>query len=306
MSAGQIIHLSDRALLWVSGEDARKLLQGLVTAEMSRIDENRAGYGALLTPQGKILFDFFIMARADGFLFDCAAEHAEALAKRLTFYKLRAKVGIAPADPSLKVYAVIRPGKAFDELSTPGMAVTRGDTLICRDPRLAEAGLRLIADDDGAAAVMAAEAGLETAPLEAYHAHRITLGLADSGDIGSGEVFPHECNMDQLHGVDFEKGCFVGQEVVSRMQHRGTARSRMVPVSLSEPVETADVEIRAGDKPAGKLLSRVGTMALALLRLDRVAAAGERDEPIKAGDITVTPAKPDWAGYRITSGEPAE
>jgi len=306
MAAGEIVHLTDRALVSVSGKEARSFLQGLVTVNMEAVSAERAAYAALLTPQGKILFDFFIAGNGDGFLFDCAADQASDLIKRLTFYKLRAEVEVAEGGIALNVFAITDADGAFAELAEPGAAMERDGALVYRDPRLAEAGVRVIATQTQAAA-LAAACGLQHAPLAAYHTRRIALGLGDSaGDIGSGVLFPHEANLDQLHGVDFSKGCYVGQEVVSRMQHRGTARSRLVPVELAAKTGSNDSEVTAGDKAVGRLRSRQGTSGLALLRLDRAGAALAAGEALHVGKTTLRIAKPDWADFELTAGEAAE
>ena len=234
----------ERAVLGVAGAEAEHFLHNLVTADVLGLAEGDARYAALLTPQGKILFDFFVVKTADGYLLDCAASQLEELEKRLKFYKLRAKVTIGTR-PDLEV------GVAAEQ---PVVSVAY------RDPRSAQIGWRIIA-----------KAG--TLPEgTGYEAARIALGLADSdGDIGSGQLFPHEANFDLLGAVSFTKGCYVGQEVVSRMQHRATARSRILPIQFD--TLTGGKEIRGGEKMVGQVLSSSGHNALALVRIDRLDEA---------------------------------
>ena len=258
--------LPARAVIAVQGPDAGHFLQNLLTADVEHLKPGSATYAALLSPQGKILFDMLVVRAEDGFLIDCAQSMAAGMVQRLSMYKLRAKVEIAlRPDLSVSVSPVAAAG-------------------FFADPRTLEIGWRGIGPAVGPEA-------------QGYDAARIALGLADSAaDIGSGEVFPHEANLDQLGGVNFRKGCYVGQEVVSRMEHRGTARSRILPVTLDGEAPPKGTEIRAGEKQVGTLLSSSGNVALALLRLDRLAEAGE---PLRAGGVSVTVRKPPWARYDV-------
>jgi tRNA-modifying protein YgfZ len=257
--------LADRAVVSITGADAPAFLQGLVTADVLALTPGAAAYAALLTPQGKMLFDFFVLRREDGYWLDAARAQLPELTKRLKMYKLRAKVEIAEM-PELKVTA----------------SALHGDIA---DPRLAEMGFRSYT--------------LEATPSRdaGYHAHRIGLGLADSqADLGQGEYFPHEANLDQLGGLSFSKGCYVGQEVVSRMEHRGTARSRMLPVTIAGGAPAKGTEIVADGKPLGTVLSSAGEGALALMRLDRLKEA--RTAPVAEGR-PVRVMKPSWVRYEV-------
>lgn len=285
----RIASLTDRGLVRVSGPDAKGFLQGLLTNDMTKTDGGGAIHAGLLTPQGKILFDFFVVPDGDGFLIDAPKHSAEALAKRLSFYKLRADVAIAE-EPTLTVAAA---WGASPPLPDQVIAFT--------DPRLEALGIRMILQEG------VTLQGADCTPVseDDYHAHRISLGVPDGGrDYAYNEAFPHEALYDQLNGVDFEKGCYVGQEVVSRMQHRGTARKRVVHVEgdgLLEP--GADVE--AGTLPLGRIGSVNGAQGLALLRLDRVASANAKGMPTQAGGTTVTVRLPDFATFELPSAEDA-
>ncbi len=258
--------LAGRAVLAVSGPDAAHFLHNLLTADVEHLADGGAIYAALLSPQGKILFDMLVLRRGGGFLIDCAASQRTALMKRLALYRLRAKVEIAgPDDLTVGVSPVEISGGFID-------------------PRTPAIGWRMIGP-----------AGDPEA--QGYDAARIALGLADSeADLGSGEFFPHEANLDQLGGVSFRKGCYVGQEVVSRMEHRGTARSRILPVKLAGEAPPAGTEIRSGEKQIGTLLSGAGDQALALLRLDRLAEAAG---PLMAAGVALNVRKPPWARYDV-------
>ena len=264
--------LESRALLSVTGPDAPHFLERLVTCEVEELAPGGLAFGALLTPQGKILFDFFVFRREDGFLIDTAADRAEDLAKRLAFYRLRAKVGIAPAGPDARVAACWGDGAA-------GAA----------DPRLAAMGARSVVTAGEPEDVNSTEAD--------WHKHRIGLGMPQGGlDHGWGEAFPHEALMDVFGGVDFAKGCYVGQEVVSRMQHRGTARSRIVGVSGTGPLPPAGTPVEAAGKSCGTMGSSAGNLGLALLRLDRVAEAVASGGEVSAGGLRIGVALQPWAG----------
>ena len=265
--------LSSRAVIAVAGDDARNFLQNLVTADIDELKPGQAAYSALLQPQGKILFDFFLLAENGRYVIDCSAAQKADLIKRLTFYKLRAKVTFADSDEEVGVAAAKPPS---------GLSYT--------DPRAAQLGARLVAP----------KGSLPDADGEAYRGGRIRLGIADSDeDIGSGELFPHEANLDQFGAVSFRKGCFIGQEVVSRMEHRGTARNRIVPVYSPEGAAAKGSEIKAGDKSIGTLLSSSGSDALALIRLDRLKDAVDAGTGLltEAGPIHVR--KPAWARFDV-------
>lgn len=270
--------LRSRAALRVEGPEAAHFLQGLITADMARIDDTGAGFGALLTPQGKILFDFLILKDGEGYLLDCPREAAAALVKRLGFYKLRAKVTITDLSDSHAVVAV------WDE--DPALT-----GVFAADPRLAALGSRgIVSADEADGSGLADEAE--------WQAHRIGLGVPEAGeDYAYGEVFPHDIDMDQLSGVAFDKGCYVGQEVVSRMEHRGTARRRVIRASAGAALPPAGTEIVAGGKTLGTLGSSSGAEGLALVRLDRAKAALDAGTAITAGDVAVTLTLPDWAGF---------
>ena len=261
--------LPSRAVISVAGEGAKDFLQNLVTADIDALGPGEATYSALLQPQGKILFDFFIFDTGDGLLLDCAASQLPELLKRLAMYRLRTKVAISAAD-GLEVG--VAPDVPTEERRYA-------------DPRLASMGWRLFAP-----------AG-SLPPATGYHRARIAAGLADTdADLGSGEFFPHEANFDQIGAVSFTKGCYVGQEVVSRMEHRGLARSRILPIRCDGPSPPRGSDIRSGEKSVGTVLGSEGDAALALIRLDRLAEAGE---PLLSGTVRVEVLKPAFARYDV-------
>jgi hypothetical protein len=277
--------LPDRGVVKVSGEDARNFLNGLVTTDVTELKPGLGRFGALLTPQGKIIVDFLVSeapaGHGAGFLFDCPRALAQTLADKLSFYKLRAKVNVENLSDSLGVIA------AWD-----GEPAVRPD-LTYADPREPALGWRILAPEDLTQRV-ADLIGADLVDSDAYEAHRIALGVPRGGlDFAYGDAFPHETNMDRLNGVDFDKGCYVGQEVVSRMQHRGTARTRTVKVLLDGPRPETGVTILAGDRPVGTMGSASGQMGLALIRTDRAADALAAGLPLSAGGIAIRLAEPD-------------
>jgi len=277
--------LPDRGVVKVSGIDARDFLNGLVTTDVTLLHPGLGRFGALLTPQGKIIVDFLITeapsGHGGGFLIDCPRALAQALADKLGFYKLRAKVAVENLSDSLGVLA------AWD-----GDAAMKPD-LAFADPRHAALGWRILAPEELAQKV-ADLIGADLVESPAYDAHRIASGVPRGGlDFMYGDALPHETNMDRLHGVDFDKGCYVGQEVVSRMQHRGTARTRTIPVIVDGPAPEPGAAILAGEKPVGTMGSTAGHNGLALIRTDRAADALNAGVPLTAGGIAIRIAEPD-------------
>ena len=282
--------LPSRAVLRIGGADARKFLQGLITSDIGKAQGADAIHAGLLSPQGKVLFDFFLVAEGDGFLADLAREKEEELLKRLAFYRLRAAVEIS-ADPSRQV-AACWGGKP---------AQPRG-AIVYSDPRLPALGYRAFL----AQGASPAELGCEAASEQDYHAFRIALGVPEGGkDYAFGDAFPHEALFDHLHGVDFNKGCFVGQEVVSRMEHRGTTRKRIVPVEGAAPLPAPGTSIEAAGAPIGTLGSVSGTSGLALIRLDRAEDAVARGETLAAGGVGIALRRPAFVRFAVPTEAPA-
>ena len=281
--------LPDRGVVKVAGDDARKFLNGLVTSDVSQVTPEQPSFGALLTPQGKIIVDFIVAeaptTAGGGFFLDCPRALAPALVQRLNLYKLRAKLIIEDLSETLGVLAI------WD-----GAAITEYG-LCYPDPRLAALGLRAMLPSH-LAGEAASKLGATLVEPAAYEAHRIALGVPRGGlDFIYGDAFPHETDMDQLGGVDFGKGCFVGQEVVSRIEHRGTARTRVVPVAFDGFAPEAGTPVSAGDKAVGTLGSSAQGRGLAMLRLDRAADALAAGAPFVSGGIEMRLVKPSWAQF---------
>ncbi|MBL8572328.1 MAG: folate-binding protein YgfZ [Hyphomicrobiaceae bacterium] len=281
--AGQIARLEDRGVVAVTGADARTFLDGLATAKVASAPEGSCGYGALLTPQGKILFDFLGHATADGIVLDCPAAAAADLARRLGFYKLRAKVAVADVSGE---YAVLAGWNGAAPIAGAGF-----------DPRHGGLGWRAVVPAASAEAAMAASGAAIVGDAD-WQAHRIGLAIPEAGrDFAYGDAFPHDADLDQFGGVDFKKGCYVGQEVVSRMQHRGLARRRIVVVEAEAELPAAGTEIVVGAKAVGTLGSSAGRRGLALVRLDRVKEALDAGAEIAADGRALRFSLPEWARF---------
>jgi folate-binding protein YgfZ len=308
-------HLDDRGVVRVAGEDARKFLNGLLTTDIGKVTAGRPAYAALLTPQGKIIVDFLVAEPSEGvFLLDCPRGEVQTLMQRLTFYKLRAKVTIEDVSEHLQVFAAwdgasspVVPAKAGTQ--NPGILDSRfrGNDQVAvayPDPRLPALGFRVIAERG---ANVAEAFGAEPTDTHAYTTHRIAQGAPEGGvDFAYNDAFPHEACMDQLSGVDFKKGCYIGQEVVSRMEHRGTARTRVVPLTCVGAAPAAGTPVTAGGKPMGEIGSGAANSALALLRLDRVAEALQEGSTLEAGGVALTLHKPAWARFAFPGEGKAE
>ena len=320
MTAAKMALLADRGVVSVKGADAGKFLQGLISNDMGPLSVERpdrlppAIHAGLLSPQGKILFDFFVVAplhrgmapSQDLFWLETARESVAALVKRLTMYKLRADVAIEDISDDSMVAALW--GPAAELRSIPPVAFDISPSHF-EDPRLPALCLRwivwrklsdrILGGPRRSGKVTEVDAG-------EYHAHRIALGVPEGGkDWAFGDTFPHEADFDQLNGVSFAKGCFVGQEVVSRMEHRANVRKRVVPVDGEAPL-TPGAEVKAGAATIGSIGSVAGTRALTLVRLDRAAEAKAKGEALTAGGVVITLRKPAWATFDIAAPAAAE
>jgi tRNA-modifying protein YgfZ len=269
--------LDDRAIVSVSGPDAEHFLQNIVTADLDTLKAGEAKPSALLTPQGKILFDFLISRNGpDAFRLECRADMADDFIRRLTLYKLRAKVEISKQDESLVAVS-------WGTDSSP----SETDSRWLRDIRFPQA----------TPVRRSYDSVQRNGDVGAWHAFRISNGIAESGaDYALGDAFPHDVLLDQTDGVGFRKGCYVGQEVVSRMQHRGTARRRVLIVS-GDGLPAPGTEIVANGRPIGTLGSTAAGNGLAILRIDRVKDALDAGAPIEAGGVPVSVAIPAWASF---------
>jgi folate-binding protein YgfZ len=281
--------LPDRGVVKVAGDDARKFLHGLLTADIAKMARGDSCFAALLTPQGKIIVDAIVVEvpveDGGGFFLDTPRTLAKTCVDRFNVYKLRSKITVEDRSDAFGVIAI------WD-----GDAATKYG-LRYRDPRLPTLGQRLILPPH-LAAEAAADLGAGLMPAATYEAHRIALGVPRGGvDFAYGDAFPHEADMDQLHGIDFKKGCFVGQEVVVRMERRSTVRTRVVPVSYDGVGPNTGAQVKAAEKPIGTIGSSAIGRALALLRLDRAEDALAAGHALVADAISLRLVKPDWVRF---------
>jgi len=257
--------LENRSIITIEGEDAEHFLENLVTCKIAGMEEGEGNFGALLTPQGKIMFDFFVIRQKDGYLIDIESELAPEFLKRMTFYKLRAKV-------KMEAQHAMQAVTFTDELP-------KKTILSIKDPRHHDMPKRAYGSFG------------DIAEADDYLQYRIRLGVPEGGhDFQYGNAFPHEILMDKNNGIDFRKGCYVGQEVVSRMQHRATVRKRVIKVSAETNLPPTGTPVLADDKPSGNIGSTDGKNGLALIRLDRASAA----KHITANGVELTCKRPEW------------
>ncbi len=307
MSQPSYTILRHRAVLTLAGPDVRGFLQGIVSNDVERVSTDRALWSAFLTPQGKFLYEFFLVERpgaeaiADGgetlFWLECEAERRADLLRRLKMYKLRAKVELSDAGDGLAVAALFGPGvpEALDlAAEQPGRARACAGGVAFLDPRLGELGARALLPRDGADVALQA-AGFAESGVEAYDGLRIGLGVPDgSRDLEVEKSLLLESGFDELNGLDWDKGCYMGQELTARTRYRGLTKKRLLPVSIDGPVPEPGTLIRCGEREAGVLRSTAAGWGLALLRLEYLA---EDAAPLTAGPARLRVVKPDWARF---------
>jgi folate-binding protein YgfZ len=289
--------LERRGVLEIRGADARTFLQGLISNDVTKVAETRAVYSALLTPQGRFLHEFFVAALGDALLLDCEAERLDDLKRRLLLYKLRSKVEIADARDRFVVAALM--GEAAPaKLGLPpdpgaGKRLDGGAAFV--DPRLPQAGCRaIVARAGGQQAIETL--GFARARPEDHERMRLALGLPDgSRDLEPEKAILLENGFDELHGIDWDKGCYMGQELTARTRYRGLVRKRLMPVEIAGPAPAPGTPVRLGDKEAGEMRTSLGSLGLAMIRLEALDEAG--GAPFTAGDAKLTPRKPDWARF---------
>ena len=282
------VHLRDRAIIDVEGFDAEAFLQNIVTTDLASLGQGEARVSALLSPQGKILFDFLVSRGGDAHLIlDCRAALADDFVRRLGLYRLRARAAIAKRDQALV-------GVSWgDDSSASQIESTLADT---RFPGTAKVVRRYVQPLPA-----------ENAPEADWHALRIAHGVAESGfDYTAGDAFPHDVLLDENGGIGFKKGCYIGQEVVSRMQHRGTARRRVLIATAETPLPQAGTDMLADRRAIGTLGTVVGREALAIARIDRVKDALDSGLPITAAGTVLTLRIPPHARFTFPEAAAAE
>lgn len=289
------ILLEERGVLAVEGEDRLNFLQGLLTNDVTKLSPTRALYAALLSPQGKIEFDFFVAQDRETILFDVVRSEADALLKRLSLYKLRAKVTLADRSPSLAVIALVGAdaAKHLGLSSEPGAAGRFHDAIAFVDPRHRGLGARLIVPHEHLKATLAA-IGLPRAERLAYDELRMRLGIDEGFELARNGLYALEANFEELHGVDFKKGCYVGQELTARMKHKTELRKRVLAVLSEHDLAEPGAAILAGTETVVTLIGRAHSKGVALMRLDRLAEAQARGATLTTGGKPLKVERPAW------------
>lgn len=288
--------LESRGILSVGGEDRTTFLQGLISNDIDRVAVDRAIWAALLTPQGKYLHDFFVAGIDETLYLDCESDRLMDLGKRLHRYKLRAQVELGIGE-GMAVYALFGVG-ALDALNLSadaGAARSLRDGIVYTDPRLPAVGARALLPACDAENLLET-LGFHAADTDSYETLRLEHGLSDgSRDLIVEKSTLLESNFDELHGVDWDKGCYMGQELTARTKYRGLVRKRLMPVRIDGPVPELGTPLMAGDKEIGEMRSGQNSRGLALIRLERFEEADT--DGLNAGDARIFPEKPVWASY---------
>lgn len=296
MAKCQYIQLGKRGVVTVAGDDRREFLQGLISNDIEQVGPGRAIWAALLTPQGKYLHDFFVFEIGDTLYLDCEADRLMDLGKRLHRYKLRAQIELG-IEEAYSVFALV--GGDAPNLAglsaDPGSAQQLDDGILYVDPRLAQVGVRALLPTTNAIQTIEA-LGFSPTVLDTYDSLRLGLGLSDgSRDLVIEKSTLLESNFDELRGVDWNKGCYMGQELTARTKYRGLVRKRLMPVRIDGPLPEHGTLVMAGGKEIGEMRSSFDGRGLALIRLERLEEAGKDD--LIAGEAHVFPERPNWATY---------
>ena len=299
MIEAQYAILEERGILAVSGADRREFLQGLISNDTRKLASSRALYAAFLTPQGKYLHDFFLVEDGETILLDGEKARLPDMLRRLSLYKLRAKVGLADASERFLVAAAFGEGAAqkLGLAGERGAALGFGGGIAYVDPRLAALGARLVLPRASGEAALAAS-GLARSDAAAYDRLRLEAGVPDgSRDLAVEKAILLEAGFDELGGVDWDKGCYIGQELTARTKYRALIKKRLLPVAIDGPLPAPGTPVMLGDQEAGDIRSGRDRLALALLRLEAIEESVRSGTPLIAGGARVTPIKPGWAKY---------
>jgi len=298
MAEARYVILEARGVLNIDGPDARTFLQGLISNDINKVSPARAVYATFLTPQGRFVHDFFIVEIEGALFFDCEKARLDDLKRRLGMFKLRSKAEIADASAGFTVAAVIgADARALGLGAEAGQARPWEGGAVFVDPRLAAAGLRALLPRDRAAKILE-QAGFEPGEFADYERLRISLGLPDgSRDMPVEKAILLENGLDELNGIDWNKGCYLGQELTARTKHRGLVRKRVLPVAIDGPIPAPGTAVMVGDKEAGEMLSAIDGVGLAMLRLEFLGEAKEAEGAFTAAGARLTPKKPDWAAF---------
>lgn len=291
------IPLENRGLIRIEGPDARDFLQGLVSQDMQRVSATQAVYSAFLTPQGKFLYDFFCVEFDGALILDCEAPRRSDFFKRLSMYKLKSDVTLSDVTDDLQVFAVLDDTQKLALSDARGQSVAFGAGVAYVDPRLAAMGARVMLGRDNSALD---DAGLQPGNIADYERTRMSLGLPDgSRDMDVDKALLLEYGFEELDGVCFTKGCFMGQELTARTRYRGLVKKRLLPVTIDGPTPEPGTPLMAGDKQAGDMKSAQGEIGLALVRLDQLTDGAT----FTANGATLAPQVPDWVVFQKDQGD---
>lgn len=296
MADARFSALDDRGILALQGDDVVRFLQGIVTNDVEALSDDRATYAALLTPQGKYLHDFFLVQLGKTILLDAAKSRLDDLKRLLTMYRLRAKATIADVSDDWAVFALFGDGasEAASLNGEAGLSCRRNDGAVLIDPRLKALGLRAILPRAVGAALLS-DGGFTAVPRVEYDSHRHRLGVADA--LEPEALYPLEAGFDELNGISFTKGCYVGQEVTARMKNRKLVRKRIVPVAVESGKTEAGAKILLGDAAVGEILAGGPETGLALIRVESLLTAMNEGKLLTSGEATLRASKPDWAEF---------
>jgi len=299
MSDLRYIMLENRGLIGVDGEDARDFLQGLISNDVHKVTVEKTLYAALLTPQGKFQYDFFLSASDTGLLIDCELDRLEEFKRKLSMYKMRAKVELSDRTPDLTVAALNGDGvaKTLGVENTEGTTAPFADGTACMDPRLVLMGGRAVVSREDAATQIEA-AGFKAGDPSDYERLRLNNGLPDgSRDMVVDKAILLENGFVELHGVDWNKGCYMGQELTARTHYRGLVKKRLMPVRIEGPTPEPGTQILFNGKDAGEIRTSLDGRGLALIRLEPYRNRAASNEPFTAGEAIIVPNKPSWAEF---------
>lgn len=298
--------LDTRGVLALHGEDRVAFLQGITSNDIDHVAANRSVFSAFLTAQGKFLHDFFVIALGESLLLDCDADRREDLFRRLRIYRLRSKVEIADATAQYAVAVAFGEGAAqavgLSSNAVPGEAVPFAGGIAYRDPRLPALGIRVVAPHEGLAETLR-DSGLAAANAAAYDSHRLALGVPEGGrDLLVEKSTLLESNYDALNAISWDKGCYLGQELTARMKYRGLVKKRLMPVAVDGPLPPAGTPITLDGRVVGEMRSGRDGLAIALLRQDAVARAGEPGAAaLMADDTTIIVRDTAWMPVALPS-----
>lgn len=287
------VALPNRGLLKIAGPDARTYLQGLVSQDVMRVTTDQAVYSAFLTPQGKYLYDFFVFEMDGALMLDCEADRRSDFFKRLSMYKLRSDVTLSDVSEDFQVYGVLD-AMGFSER---GAAKTLGTGVVYADPRLLDMGCRAVLSHGDTCLVEGLD--LSVSAFAVYEHQRIALGLADgSRDMGVDKALLLEFGFEELDGVSFSKGCFMGQELTARTRYRGLVKKRLLPVKIDGPAPAPGTVFEIDGREAGEMKTSVGDVGLALIRIESLGDNLGEGVSYTCADATLTPNVPNWVVFQ--------